>query len=219
MVHCQDRNSRSLGCTVNKNSPCAEGPRQSCTPAFARPHKDRERHHWYAGLEVRGQEACEWERSLRKPASQQKVLPGALTAEENENNRADPGTARFWKTRERCPERYHSKEGPGLGIQAQNKVRLFFLKISETWKSRTLARNQLHSSARVCCSVQGVITLPEDSEDSSFSYPKTGLPVLWPLEHFGNLTKLRNIFTLNMPVSTVHSIQGNVKTQETNLTY
>lgn len=24
MVHCQDRNSSSLGCTANKNSPCAE---------------------------------------------------------------------------------------------------------------------------------------------------------------------------------------------------
>lgn len=149
----------------------------------------------------------------RKPASGrghlesqlQKALPGALTAEENENNQADPGTARFWKTRERCPERYHSKEGPGLGIQAQNKVRLFFPKISETWMSRTLARNQLHSSAWVCCSVQGVITLPEDFSDSSFSYPETGLPVLWPLEHFGNLTKLWNIFTLNMLVSTVQS--------------
>lgn len=158
----------------------------------------------------------------RKPANgrghletkQQKVLPGALTAEENENNRADPGTVSFWETRERCLDRYYNKEGPGLGIQAQNKVRLFFSKISETQMSRTLARNQLHSSAWVCCPVQGVITLPEDSSDSSFSYPKPRLPVLWPLEHFGNLTKLWNIFTLNMLVSTVQSCAFHIEELE-----
>lgn len=127
MVHCQDRNSRSLGCTVNKNSACAEGPGRSCKPAFASPHKDRERHHWNAG--VRGP----WMKG-RKPANgrghletqHQKVLPEALTTEEDENNRTDPGTSSFCKTRERCPERYHNKEGPGLGIQAQNKVWVFF---------------------------------------------------------------------------------------------
>lgn len=123
MVHCQDRNSRSLGCTVNKNSPFAEGPGKSCKPAFARPHKDRERHHWNAGVEVRGQEA-----RGHLETKHQKVLPGALTAEENENNRADPGTASCWKTRERCPDRYHNKEGRGLGIQAQNKVCLVFFR-------------------------------------------------------------------------------------------
>lgn len=26
MVHCQDRNSSSLGCPANKNSPCADVP-------------------------------------------------------------------------------------------------------------------------------------------------------------------------------------------------
>lgn len=93
----------------------------------------------------------------RKPANgrghletqHQKVLPEALTTEEDENNRTDPGTSSFCKTRERCPERYHNKEGPGLGIQAQNKVWgfFFFLKISETRMSRTLASNQLHISA------------------------------------------------------------------------
>lgn len=155
------------------------------------------------GSKWEGRKPANWRGHLE--TEHQEALPGALTAEEIESKGADPGTVSFWKTRERCPERYHSKGGPGLGVQAQNKVHLFFSKISETWMSRTLARNQLHSSAWVCCSVQGVITLPKDSSDSSFSYPKTGLPVLWPLEPFGNLTKLWNIFTLNMLVSTVQS--------------
>lgn len=72
MVHCQDRNCSSLGCTANKNRPCAEVPGKSCKPAlhvhYESPHNDRERCHLNAEVKMRGQEACKCERSLRNQA-------------------------------------------------------------------------------------------------------------------------------------------------------
>lgn len=74
MVHCQDRNSSSLGCPANKNSPCADVPGKSCKPSLTcslrSPHSDWGRHYLNAELTVRGQEACKCEVSLRNQAQE-----------------------------------------------------------------------------------------------------------------------------------------------------